>query len=124
MKKNILFLGDLLAILLITIIGFASHGETGISFLPRMAAVFFPLSISWLVLALGLGLFQPEAVASIRELWRPALGMIFAASLAAILRGLLLHAPILPIFAVVLGITSAIGMLIWRGIYMFLNRRA
>jgi ABC-type xylose transport system permease subunit len=49
--------------------------------------------------------------------------MIFAAPLAAILRGLLINAPVIPIFAVVLSATSAFGMLIWRGIYLFLSRK-
>ena len=51
MKKYILVLGDILAILTVTIIGFASHGEGGVSFLPRMAAAFFPLLIGWFLLA-------------------------------------------------------------------------
>jgi hypothetical protein len=47
--------------------------------------------------------------------------MIFAAPLAAILRGLILNAPIIPIFVVVLAAISAFGMVLWRGIYFFLN---
>jgi hypothetical protein len=39
------------------------------------------------------------------------------------LRGLLLNAPIIPIFAGVLGATSAFGMLVWRGIYLFLGNK-
>jgi hypothetical protein len=50
--------------------------------------------------------------------------MIFAASLAAVLRGFLLNAPVIPIFAAVLAATSALGMVIWRWIwYASLKRR-
>jgi hypothetical protein len=49
--------------------------------------------------------------------------MIFAAPLAAVLRGLILNAAIIPIFVVVLGATSAFGILVWRAIYFFLNNR-
>ena len=122
MKKSILILGDILAILLVTIVGFATHGEAGLSFLPRMAAAFFPLLIGWFLLAPFLELFQQEYTSNTNQLWRPVLAMIFAASFAAVLRGLLLNAPIIPIFAVVLGATSALGILIWRTIYLFLNR--
>ena len=122
MKKSILILGDILAILIVTIIGFATHGEAGFSFLPRMAAAFFPLLIGWFLLAPFLELFQQEYTSNTKQLWRPVLAMIFAASFAAVLRGFLLNAPILPIFAVVLGATSASGILIWRTIYLFLNR--
>ena len=124
MKRSFLILGDILAILLVTIIGFATHGELGISFAARMAAAFFPLTIAWFLLSPFLGLFQTEITSNPRQLWRPVLAMLFAAPFAAILRGLLLNAPIIPIFAVVLAATSAFGMLVWRGIYFFLNRKS
>ena len=122
-KTTLLILGDLLAIALVTVIGFATHGETGLSFLPRMAAAFFPISLAWFVLAPALGLFRVENVSEPKQLWRPVLAMVFAAPLAAVLRGLLLNAPIIPIFAVVLASTSAFGMLVWRAIYWAFARR-
>jgi hypothetical protein len=122
MSKPILILGDILAIALVTIIGFATHGEAGLDFLPRMAAVYFPLSISWFLLAPALGLFQQETTSNPKQLWRPALTALFAAPLAAVLRGLILNAPIIPVFAVVLGVTTAFGMVIWRGLYFRFNR--
>ena len=123
MKNCLLVVGDIFAIALITLIGFASHGEGDISFLPRMGAAFFPLIISWFLLAPSLRLFQKQFALDGKQLWRPVLGMVFAASFAAVLRGLILNAPIIPIFAVVLGATSALGILVWRGIYVFLNRK-
>ena len=123
MNKGILILGDILAIALLTIIGFATHDEAALSFLPRMAAFFFPLCISWFLLAPSLGLFQREITSNPKQLWRPALAAFFAAPLAAVLRGFLLNAPIIPIFAGVLAATSALGMVIWRGLHLFLNRK-
>jgi flagellar biosynthesis protein FliQ len=119
-----LIIGDILAIALVTFIGFASHGEAGLSFLPRMAAAFFPLVIAWFLLAPWLGLFQDEIIQNARQLWRPALTALFAAPLAAVLRGLILNAPILPIFAIVLGGTSAFGMVIWRLIWFWISKRS
>ncbi len=123
-SKYILLLGDILAIALVTILGFATHGEAGLSFLPRMAAAFFPLSIAWFLLAPGMGLFDQEVTSDTKQLWRPALTTLFAASLAAVLRGFILNAAVIPIFAVVLGGTSALGMVIWRGLFLLWNRRA
>ncbi len=126
MNKYILVLGDILVIVLITLIGFATHGEVGASslhVLPRMAAVFFPLSISWFVLAPSLGLFQRETTIDPKQLWRPVLAAFFAAPLAVIVRGFLLSAPVIPIFAVVLATTSALGMLIWRATWYWITRR-
>jgi hypothetical protein len=73
MNKYILIFGDLIAIAILTIVGFATHGETELSFLPRMAALFFPLVVSWLCLAPALRLFQWETISDPRQLWRPAL---------------------------------------------------
>lgn len=123
MNRRNLILGDTIAIALLTLIGFATHGEADLSFLPRMAAIFFPLLIAWFVLAPSLRLFDRQITADPKQLWRAILAMIFAASLAAILRGLLLNAAILPIFGVVLGVTSAFGMLLWRSLYLLLDRR-
>ena len=123
MKKYSLIFGDVLAIFIITIIGFATHREAELSFLPRMAAVFFPLVIAWFLLAPFVGLFQHEINSNPSQLWRPVLAMIFAAPLAAVLRGFFLNAPILPIFAAVLSATSALGMLVWRGFWYWISKR-
>jgi len=117
MSKRILILGDILAIGLVTIIGFATHGEAGLSFLPRIAAAFFPLVVGWFLLAPWFGLFQNEIIDNPRQLWRPLVVALFAAPLTAVLRGLILNAPVIPIFAVVLGATTAVGVVLWRGLY-------
>ena len=122
MKKHFLIFGDFLAIAIITLIGFASHNEADVSFLSRMAAMFFPQVIAWFLLTPWLGLFQDEIIYDARQLWRPALSALFATPLAAVLRGIILHAPIIPIFAVVLGATTALGMLLWRSIWFWITR--
>jgi len=124
MNTSILILGDILAIVLVTFIGFATHGEAELSFLPRMAAAFFPLVISWFLLAPFVGLSQDQTLRNPRQLWRPALAALFAAPLAAVLRGFLLNAPIIPIFAAVLAVTSALGMVLWRALYLLWHRNA
>ncbi|MGB8980753.1 MAG: DUF3054 domain-containing protein [Anaerolineales bacterium] len=123
MKKYILILGDVLAIAIVTVIGFATHGEVAAAFLPRMAALFFPLILAWFLLAPALGVFQQEIVANPKQLWRPAWAGLFAGPLAVVLRGFLLNMPIVPIFAAILAGTFALGMVIWRGLYLFLNRK-
>ena len=120
---NTLIIGDVLAILTVTLTGFATHGELDTAFIPRMSVLFFPLIVAWFLLSPGLGLFQPENTSNLKQLWRPAFAMLFAVPLAAVLRGLILNAPIIPIFVVVLIATSAGGMFCWRGIYFFFNRK-
>ena len=123
MKNSTLVIGDILALLITTIIGFVTHGEGELSFLPRLLAAFVPITITWLILAPWFGLFQPEIASNPKQLWRPVLAMIFAAPLAVVFRGLILNAAVLPIFAVVFGATSAFGMVIWRTIYWAVNRK-
>jgi len=122
-NRNFLILGDILAIGLVTLIGFGTHGETGLSFLPRMAATFFPLVIAWFLLTPWLGLFQDEVIHNSRQLWRPALTALYAAPMAVVLRGFMLNVPIIPIFAIVLGMASALGMVVWRALYFLLNHK-
>jgi flagellar biosynthesis protein FliQ len=123
MKNKILILGDVITLLIVTLIGFATHGETSISFSPRILTIFIPLIIAWFLLAPWFGLFNTEINSNLQQLWRPALTMLFADPLAVVLRGLILNAPIIPIFAVVLSATSALGMMIWRMLYLVLNRK-
>ena len=117
--KQILYVGDAVAILLVTLIGFITHGETDLSFLPRFLAAFVPLGLAWFLLAPWFGLFEPNVISNPRQLWRPPLAMLFAAPLAVVVRGLILNAAILPIFAMVLAVTSAFGIAVWRGLYVF-----
>ncbi|OIN90107.1 MAG: hypothetical protein AUJ21_08720 [Anaerolineae bacterium CG1_02_58_13] len=123
MSNPLLILGDLLAIAVVTVIGFATHNETDASYLPRMAATFVPLAVGWFALAPALGLFDASRAGRARQPWRPALAAFFAAQSAVILRGLWLGAAVLPLFGLVLGATSALGMVVWRGIWMWLFNR-
>jgi hypothetical protein len=123
MNRSALVIGDALALLVTTLIGFATHGELKSEFLLRMMAAVLPLTIAWFLLAPWFGLFQPENASKPKFLWRPLLAMLFAAPLAVVLRGLILNSAILPIFALVFGATSALGVVVWRGLFIFLNRR-
>ncbi len=123
MRKNMLVIGDILAIAILTVIGFVTHGEVGASFLPRMAAAFFPALIGWFLLAPWFGLFNEDVAADHKLIWRVPLTMLFAAPLAVIIRAALLQSTALPIFALVFGATNALGLLVWRWIYVYLSRR-
>ncbi|MBV6451349.1 MAG: hypothetical protein MHPDNHAH_02082 [Anaerolineales bacterium] len=121
MKK--LYIGDTLAIAFVTAIGFAFHGTTDLSVFPRFLLTYIPLTVSWFLVAPWLGLFQTEITSNPKLLWRPALAVLFAAPLAALVRAMILNSAVVPIFATILAGTSALGMVIWRGIYLLLNRK-
>ncbi len=124
MMKNTywLILGDLLAIALVTVIGFATHGETDLSLLPRMLTTFGPLALAWFLVAPFLGLFQPKITANLRQLWRPFVALVLAGPLAALLRAFLLNTVVIPIFAVVLSGSAGLGMVVWRFFWQRLER--
>ncbi len=119
-----LIAGDILALLIITLIGFASHGEFSLAFIPRMAASFVPLCIGWFLLAPLLGLFDPHTTHTASELWRPAFVMLFAGPFAALIRSMVLGDTVVPSFAVVLTLTSAVALTVWRVLWFFLTRTA
>jgi len=114
--------GDLIALTLFTLLGFASHNTLGSAGL-RMLTTLVPLAAGWALAAPWLGLYHPEITQQPRQLWRPALACLLAAPLAAWLRGLWLDAPILPIFIAVLTATSALTMTLWRALWCFLTRK-
>ncbi len=122
-KKSTLILGDILTFAILTVIGFATHSETGTSFLPRMAVAFFPITFAWFVLAPWFGLLDESVIKSPKQLLRIPLAFLFVAPLAVILRGALLNAPALPLFALIFGGTNALGMMVWRGLYILITHR-
>ena len=114
-----LITGDILALAIITVIGFASHGETDISFAPRMFTTFIPLVVSWFLIAPWLGLFNTQNISDPKQLWRPPLAMLLASPMATILRAVMLNGIALPLFALILGGSAALGMLVWRALFLF-----
>jgi DUF3054 family protein len=124
MKHTALIAGDILALAFVTLIGFATHCEFAASYLPRMAASLLPLLIGWFLLAPSLGLFEMRSTTVVSELWRPPFVMLFAGPFAALVRGIALAAPVIPSFAVVLTLTGAVALTLWRGLYMLLHRAA
>jgi hypothetical protein len=115
--------GDILVIVMVTVFGFASHGELA-SAGTRMLTTFIPLLAAWLMVAPFLGAYDRQRAADLRQVWRPFWAMVLAGPLAAWMRGMLLNAPILPLFVVILGGVSALAMLAWRTIYALAARRA
>ena len=120
----ILVAGDILTLGIITVIGFASHGETKISFLPRMSTTFLPLIVAWFLIAPWLGLFDVQIISELKQLWRPPLAMLLAAPMTAVLRATMLNTAALPLFTFILGGSTALGMLVWRVLWYLLSKKS
>jgi hypothetical protein len=123
MKNSILVTGDIAALAVLTAIGFASHGETDISFVPRAGATFLPALAAWFLLAPWFGMFDKEIITKPKSFWRIPLAMLLAAPLIAVIRAALLDSTASPLFALILGSSFALGILIWRSAYFAITRK-
>ena len=121
MRRSTLVIGDAVALALVTLVGFGSHGEFSAAFLPRMAASLVPLCAGWFILAPWFGLFEEPGAAA--RLWLPAFVMLFAGPFAAVLRSIALGSTVAPSFAIVLSLTAAVALTAWRAVYVLLVRR-
>ena len=121
-RLYLLILGDIVVLAAITLIGFANHKELVEFPAYRMMASFLPLLAGWFLVAPWLGLFKPEVTSKPGQLWRPVLAMLLGAPLAALLRALMLNSVVIPLFAVVLGGSAALGMLVWRSLWWVLTK--
>lgn len=112
-----LCIGDGLVFGLVTLVGFASHGELATARF-RLLTTFLPLVFAWALIGPWLGIYDSKNTTMFNEIWRPVLAMLLAAPMAGWLRGVWLGAPIIPVFVLVLGGVSAGGLFIWRGLYL------
>lgn len=121
-ERVILIAGDIITLGIVTIFGFASHGTAG-SAGSRMLTTFIPLVVGWFLIAPFLKVYDRQVVREWRQIWRPFWSMVLAAPMAVWMRGMILSAPILPLFVIILGGVSALGILLWRGVFMIIVSR-
>lgn len=115
--------GDVVVFILVTIFGFASHGEVADAGL-RMLTTFLPLLIAWWVVGFPGGVYDLTLLTQPRQLWRPFWAMLVAGPLAILLRSLMLgNRPMIPVFALVLTGISAVSILAWRIIFYLIFMR-
>ncbi len=118
-KKYILIIGDIIAFIILTYVGFAFHG--GID-LPRFFALLLPLLAAWFLLIPRFDLLNQEIIKQVKNLYLVAFAMLFVIPLAIAVRGYILNMPTLPIFVLAMYAANALGMLIWRFIYIFIAK--
>jgi len=121
-KVYLLILGDVLALAVITLVGFANHNELLQFPVERIMATFLPLLAGWFLIAPWLGLFKDEITSNARQLWRPVLAMLLAAPLTGLLRAMMLNGVVIPLFVLILGGSAALGMLVWRTLWWLFTR--
>jgi hypothetical protein len=118
----VLIVGDVVTYILITLIGFSTHGTLAQESLPRMLATFIPFTAGWFLVAPWLGVFDRAIVNHRTYLARVSLATMLAAPIGAFLRGVWLGSPILPIFVLVMSAVMLGLMIAWRFIHRFVQR--
>lgn len=121
--RLLLALGDLMVVALTVVAGFAQHGVLAGAGAARLAATVVPFAAAWFASAAGLGCFDSYRTSTWRDLWRPLLAAILSAPLGAVLRGLWLGAPVIPVFAIVMGAVLGAAMTAWRALAVLALRR-
>ena len=117
-SKLFLYAGDAVAVVILTLIGFAAHDELNISYLPRMGVAFISVMAAWLGLAPWLGLFDEDFAVKPRPYWRITCAALYASTMAAFLRSLMLGSDEIVVgFLFGLGGASVVGMNAWRWLY-------
>jgi hypothetical protein len=109
-----LIVGDVLVLSAIAVLGFATHRELQAVGSARFLATLLPLVGAWLVTAGGLGALDPARAIDPRQLWRPAVAVLVATPIAAVLRSAWLGTPPVLIFLFVIGAVSLLGIGAWR----------
>lgn len=115
-------IGDFITLFLLTVVGFSSH-QTLTTAGWRFLTTFLSLCVAWLLSAPLLGLYRQDVYTSPNQLWKASWAMLLAVPLAALLRGLWLNRPILPVFVLVLTGSGMVSILLWRFLFWFVIAR-
>ena len=119
----ILWIGDVIALGLVTILGFASHGELGSAGV-RMLTTFVPLVFAWIIAAGPGDSLEVRNAVQFSQIWRPVWAMCLAVPLATVFRAsLLAFRPISPIFVFVLAGVGVVAILTWRILFFVIFRK-
>ena len=116
----LLLIGDVLTILIVSLVGFANH-NSAIDW--RIFTTFLPMLAAWAVTGLLLGVYKVEVTRAPAQLWRVVLAVFVAAPIAVWLRAIWLDRAVILVFALVLALSAARGMLIWRLLWIWFGKR-
>ncbi len=119
--NKIILLGDWLALLLVTLVGFFNHNQQ--FQVGRYLATALPLCLAWFFSAPVFGLFSPDNVSLSSAWWRIIWAVSLSTPLALLIRALMLASSVQVSFALVMMLTSAFAILIWRLVWVRFIKR-
>lgn len=116
-----LIIGDFIAFLIVTVIGFANHNSQ--FDLLRILANWIPLCLAWSMSAPLLGLWTFRQPSLLKNWWKIIWGIVLSVPLAVVIRGFILNTPTIGIFVLVMIATSVAGLFVWRLLWFFLQKK-
>jgi FlaA1/EpsC-like NDP-sugar epimerase len=116
-----LIIGDFVAFLIVTIIGFFNHNSQ--LDLLRILANWIPLCLAWSMAAPLLGLWKPAQHSLLTNWWKIIWAVVLSVPLAVVIRGFILNTPTIGIFVLVMIATSVAGLFVWRLLWFFLQKK-
>lgn len=119
--SSVLILGDFLAFLIVTIIGFSNHNSQ--FDLLRILANWIPLCLAWSMAGPLLGLWKPDQPSLLTNWWKIIWAVVLSVPLAVVLRGFILNTPTIGIFVLVMIAFSTVGIFVWRLLWFFLQKK-
>jgi hypothetical protein len=125
-RAAVLAAGDVIAFLIFSAIGRASHAEAaGFGALLQIAETAAPFMAGWFVVAPLAGLFRADiAAAPRRMLARTSLAWLVALPIGLALRALIRQTSIPISFALVTFVSVLVILMLWRGLFALLGRRS
>jgi hypothetical protein len=116
-----LIIGDFIAFLIVTIIGFANHNSQ--FDILRILANWIPLCLAWSMAAPLLGLWTLRQPSLLKNWWKIIWGIVLCVPLAVVIRGFILNTPTIGIFVLVMIAFSTVGLFVWRLLWFFLQKK-
>lgn len=113
--------GDILVLAMMTVVGFASHGELKAG--PRMLATFIPFVLAWLWVSPWFGLYEEDVLRQPRQVWRVLWAWSAGAPLGALSRALVLGREVVPVFVLVVFTLNGLALVLWRATYAWRRAR-
>ena len=115
-SRWILLGGDFIALLVAVFLGLQFH-QLGDQFLQRFAYTFLPWVLAWLLTGPAVGLFDRDKTSVFEQVWRVIWAIALASPFAALLRAAWLDSAALPLFALIMGLATALAIILWRILY-------
>ncbi|MEN8113267.1 MAG: DUF3054 domain-containing protein [Actinomycetota bacterium] len=111
---RIAIIGDIVALIVLTIVGFASHDTLGET--TRLIVTTLGALAGWALIAPWFGAFSTDVLTKPAHVWRIALAWIVTAPFALFLRGWILGIEVSTTFILTTIAINGLALILWRAV--------